>query len=1138
LAEVRAALSADPSGLPLLFLAPKQSTFQLERQLLSDPQLAGFSRLQILSFDRLAQSLLADRVRECPPLLDEEGRLMVLRAMLGRHAGHLQQFHAAARLPGFAQTLSQVLRECQQNGVSPTQLQETARREHLPAALRSKLQDVALLYESYRQWQRDQGFRDLDDLLAVAADILRDPLNRPYRLAGLWLDGFAEMTDPELGFLMALIPCCQEAVLTFCLPGETSEEAHWLSTWSVVTQTYRRCRTACEVIPGSRVVTEVLPGGRDPSRFRSNPTLRQLAVAWAFPGAVTQRWGEAASGSDRGLEPFDPVSVAAALRLVSCRSPEEEVLVAAREIRQFVLRGGRFRDCAVIVRSLERYHDLVRREFRRYEIPCFIDRRESLAHHPLAELTRHALRGVVFGWRQEDWFGALRSGLVGVDEDEVDALENEARASGWQGTVWSRPLPATASGPPHQRLEAIRRRSWQALGPLQQALSARRGSTFAGQDVGGVHIPAAALTTAVRSLWSDLGVEEQLLRWHEDAALSAPWTDTVHASVWRQMRSWLESVDLAFEGIEYPLAEWLPIVEVGLSHLTVGILPPSLDQVLIGAIDRARNPELKLVVLLGLNQGVFPGPPPAPPVFSEDERAQLETARVRLGAVSQRFLGRERYYGYIALTRASERLVMTWAAAQDGDQPLSPSPFVTDTLRLFPESRAEEPGPPTRWRECVHPIELSGLLAQARGGDLSRLRECSPLAAEFLTKRIAAWAELRRLPVPPELDPVTARTLYGSPLLTSVTALEQFAACPFRFFVYAGLKCRPRRTFDLGHRELGDFQHQVLSAFHRALPAQGCTWHTIAPAEARTQVIEIAARLAATFAGGRAIVDARRRQQAVQTGRELARVVEVLVTWMQQYEFEPCAAELRFAPDGEFPPWTVDLSESDRLALMGSIDRVDLWRADAGGPAYGVVIDYKSSPETLDRAAMAAGLQLQLPAYLNVLCHLPQIRERWAIDRVQPAGMFYVGLRRAASRGQSRQEVLAEDDHGGRAAHQHRGRFDAELLTRFDRRSRSKDGPLVGDQFHFRLSARTGKIDARNQNPVSSSELRQLLDQTTQWIRHFGRAILAGDVRVDPYRDGQRTPCEFCDFASICRIDPWSHSYRALPPVQAAQAAD
>src|SRR5688572_10058089 len=113
LEEIRAELKRDPTGPPLLFLAPKQATFQIERQLLADDSLPGYTRLHILSFDRLAEFLL-DALGQPPPrLLNDEGRVMVLRALLARHHEQLQLFRASARLPGFALQLSGLLRELQ-----------------------------------------------------------------------------------------------------------------------------------------------------------------------------------------------------------------------------------------------------------------------------------------------------------------------------------------------------------------------------------------------------------------------------------------------------------------------------------------------------------------------------------------------------------------------------------------------------------------------------------------------------------------------------------------------------------------------------------------------------------------------------------------------------------------------------------------------------------------------------------------------------------------------------------------------------------------------------------------------------------------------------------------------------------------
>src|SRR5205814_1522704 len=128
------------------------------------------------------------------------------------------------------------------------------------------------------------------------------------------------------------------------------------------------------------------------------------------------------------------------IRLATCIDPEAEATFAAREILRHVRAGGRYRDAAVLVRKLEGYHEPLQRIFSRYEIPFFLDRRESVAHHPLAELTRSAVRTVAFQWLGDDWLAALKTGLAPAEDKEIDELENEALARGWKGTVWHEPL--------------------------------------------------------------------------------------------------------------------------------------------------------------------------------------------------------------------------------------------------------------------------------------------------------------------------------------------------------------------------------------------------------------------------------------------------------------------------------------------------------------------------------------------------------------------------------------------------------------------------------------------------------------------------------------------------------------------------
>ena len=285
LAEIRAALAA-PDDAPLLLLAPRQATFQLERQLLADGSLPGYTRLQILSFDRLADFLVTELAVAPPNLLGEEGRLMVLRALLLQQQAQLKVFRSTARLPGFAQQLSRLLREFQRHQVSPQVLADLSQRAGLAPELKAKVADLALMLGAYRDWLQARQLQDADSLLDVATAALRSAIGdrqSPLRLAGLWLDGFAEMTPQELDLLAALLPFCERATLAFCLDHAPAEDAAWISTWSVVSQTFRQCYQKVARVTDAEPVVEALKREPERGRFVGNPPLAHLERSWISP---------------------------------------------------------------------------------------------------------------------------------------------------------------------------------------------------------------------------------------------------------------------------------------------------------------------------------------------------------------------------------------------------------------------------------------------------------------------------------------------------------------------------------------------------------------------------------------------------------------------------------------------------------------------------------------------------------------------------------------------------------------------------------------------------------------------------------------------------------------------------------------
>ncbi|HEY3864294.1 MAG TPA: PD-(D/E)XK nuclease family protein [Verrucomicrobiae bacterium] len=1087
LSEIRQILLAEPDGPPLILLAPKQATFQLERQILADSRLQGYSRLQILSFERVAGAALAWAGQPEQRLLAEDARVMVLHALLARRRKDLKVFHASAGLPGFARQLSLELRELQQRQLCPDDLRQLAARDDLSEPLRRKLHDLSILLADYLDWMQRRSLRDGESLLDLATAALKQLDPSKTLASALWMDGFAEMTPPEMDLLAAVAARCKQATLAFCLENPPAVPGSWLSIWTGLGETFRQCQARFSGLPGARVTVDILK--RDPARdrFARNPVLRHLEEKWTQPEDFPEQTGASPSES---------------LRLAECANPAAEAVLAAREILRFTRAGGRFREAAVLLRRMDGYHDHLRRVFTRYEIPFFLDRRRFVAQHPLVELTRSVLRAAAFGWQHEDWFAALKTGLVAPEQEAIDRLENEALERGWKGEAWFAPLPPRGGKP--DWAEGLRQK-W--IGPFADFwnFAAARNFRFDGPQ----------LAQAARQLWQDLGVEKRLQDW----SLAEDPDRAIHATIWEQMNLWLDGLELAFAEEKMALRDWLPVLEAGLAGLSVGVIPPALDQVLIGAIDRSRNPELKLALVLGANETVFPAPPPEGHLLGEADREELAAREVRLGQRRREFLGRERFLGYIACTRARQRLVVTCSRQDNQGAALNPSPFFAHLRRLFSKLPMEKFELPD-WRQAEHLSELAGQLACPGGR--------SPGLNELLSR--PAFASLRQqmesfacVAEPDRLEPELAARLHGSALRTSVSRLEDFAACAFKFFVRSGLRAEERKRFELDSRERGSFQHEVLARFHQNLQQDGKKWRDLTPKEARLRVKESAAQIAPGFRGGLLDASAPASFAARTVAESLQDFVAATVEWMAHYRFDPWAVELGFGVEnGRLPAWEMDLGAGRRLIFRGIIDRVDLFRAEGDDAALAVVIDYKSSAQELNKVKLAHGLQLQLLAYLGVLRHLRGAREVFGVDKLAPAGVFYVNLRGQAENGSTRREVMENQEALRQRRYQHLGRFDFQALPYLDNRNASE-----GAQFKFRLKL-DGEPYANNSDLMLPEAFAAMLDRLETELVRMGGEIFDGAIGVNPFQKGRELACDKCEYQGICRFDPWRNSYRVL----------
>ncbi len=106
------ALAQGEKGPPLVLLVPDQATYQAQRAILAGKQIAGYSRLRVLSFERLMFWLIGKHTAR--PDISKIGREMIIHKILRTERDKLGLLGQAAQTPGLATKLAEIIKEMQE----------------------------------------------------------------------------------------------------------------------------------------------------------------------------------------------------------------------------------------------------------------------------------------------------------------------------------------------------------------------------------------------------------------------------------------------------------------------------------------------------------------------------------------------------------------------------------------------------------------------------------------------------------------------------------------------------------------------------------------------------------------------------------------------------------------------------------------------------------------------------------------------------------------------------------------------------------------------------------------------------------------------------------------------------------------
>lgn len=1126
--EITRLLAADPLGKhslpggdPILLLVPDQATLLYERQIACgglrsevgglksgvgsreskvEHRICGYLRLRVITFTQMIERLLCEGGGSAIPEITPLGRRILIGRLLRRMQPELTFYKSTARQPGLAGKLDEAFAEIERSGRNLDDLLFIAgdvEAQNPRSSLPAKLRDLHLLIKEY---ERVLGGERLDQHRRFALAIKAAETSPSLARTRVYVDDFYDFTSTERTLIVQV---ARHALATsVCLSVDPKavpallgdapiDEGMLLRSSSLALR--RLHRTAMD----SRLATEQVLMKGSP-RFEA-PELIHI---------------------DRQFEADRPgkIEPAGNLAFVEAPSRRDEVDAAARQIQAWAREGLRLRDILVLARDINQYEREVEASFREHGIACFIDRQRPASHHPLIRTVRALLQLPLTDFRQDVVTDLVKAGLCGVSADASDDLENYLLAHRIRGSaVWAerwvyqsrrRGEDDDAGAALREQIESINATRARIYAGVSHLLSDQApGVDESAEPLVRTAKPASEwcvrLCRAMDALEVNKKLAERIQQKQVQGKMEAGAAD---AAVWTEFSELLDQLCSVLGDEQLTLREYAEVMDVALERFTLAITPPTIDQVLVGSVDRTRSANIKACIVLGLSEGVFPQRVEDVTALSDEDRDILDQRQFELRGTTRCTLMDEQTLAYLALTRPSQKLMVTRFASNDDGQAVGPSLFWTHLQRLFKGLEVQKAAP------GLEGIATSAQLAeaivdwaQAAIPDI----DAAPLTRWFDTStdepvRLARLALSSALHYDNKaaLRSDVARELFTDPLTLSATRLETFAACPFKHFAQYTLGLRPREEADLTRLDLGTVYHQVMENLIGEAIREKMNFAEPLPG-LKDKIRHFSAAAAADLRSELMLTPGRNQYLLEGVERTMDHVAETTRRAIAAGAFRPKRTEFSFGFNNKHPPLVIVTPRGHTLQLRGRIDRIDAWQMDQGLAAS--VIDYKLGAHEAHFARVRHGLSLQLLTYLLVL---DALGEQLMGSPVQPAAAFYVRLLRSIDSISHPSEAPPPDEMSAyMKKYRPRGVVDERFVDSID--------PIES----FPLKPRSDQKKLSQGDVLSPEAFTRLVDWTRAKIAQLADEMIAGNINVTPYRMGKESPCPHCNFRAVCRLD-------------------
>ena len=1059
----------------IYYITPEQFSFTAEKNLMKFIEEKAIINAEVLSFSRMANRALNEIGGSNKVNLSKCGKAMLIYSILSKNQNN---FKFLGKSDENIEIGIQSITELKKHGVSLENLEEEINKID-DIYLKTKLEDLSLLYKNFEE-KISQNYIEETDLLGFLAKNIENL--KWIKESIIYIDEFLGFTAQEYEIIKQLIKYAKQVNIILCIDNL---ELNTNPDQDIFYSNKKTLKKLKKIIDENNLKIEETINLEKQYRLK-NEELKILSE---------NLYNIKSTKYEKNVENVS---------LFLAKNRYSEIENVAKEISKMVREKKlRYRDIAVITKNIDIYSSLVRSIFKKYDIPVFIDEKRDLNQNIIVQYILSIFEIFTTNYSNEAMFNYIKLGFLDLEDDDIFKLENYCTKWGIKRNKWKEDFKyETDDENKKQEVENLNEIRKQIIDPLMEL------KKKLDKERNGINI-----TKQLYDFLQKQNFENKISRKKEEL-LEKGLIDLANEYIesYNIILEILDEIVLIFGEEKLTIDNYSKILKIGLKNSELGKIPATQDQVTLGDVDRSRSHKVDIVFVIGLNDGIFPSVNKNEGFLNDLDREKLKGDGIELANGTIENLYEERFNIYKVFTTAEKQLYLSYASSDEEGKALRASILINKIKKIFPKLKEESDVITKKYDVINKKITYEELLEQIY--KLKNKEEIEELWYEVYNwyKENIEWKDrlqedmlgIEYTNIPKNIMKKNIERLYGNVLNTSVSRLEQYRRCPFSYYLQYGLKIKPKEELKIRSFDTGSFMHETIDTFFKHTNEEKIALSEIEEQDIFDIVSKIIDEKLESSKNYMFKATVKYKILVNRLKRIVSKAIKYIIQTIIYSDFSIKGSEVEFDRKGEYKPIIIELEDGKKIEITGKIDRIDIAKQEDGN--YLRIIDYKSSSKNIDLNEVYAGLQIQLLTYIDAVC-----KEEDLI----PAGIFYFSLLEQMIKA-DKKITEEEIEELIRKNFKMKGLIvaDVKIIKMNDNSLKTGTSKLVPAAI-----SKSGEIIEKWTNGVKQEEFELLQKYIYKTIKDISLEIFNGNIDLRPYNKDGKTPCEYCEYKSICAFD-------------------